>query len=482
MSTRFDHLVIAVDDLDAAIERWTAAGLPAVRGGRHPGGTENALIRGPAAAYVELIAAAPEASGPWADRVRDHAGPLSWAIAVDDLAATRAAVVAAGFDPGEIADGSRVTPDGDTIRWRMLQVGREPFDSELPFLIQWDRPMPPGPADGPVVTSVSVTADDDAPLRRLLVAVGLIQDSDVENSFGDAPDHDNPVHQGPVGVWISRSDCHVELPPEREGRVFSSVLVEGPSADVELGFDVVAPGRRNDMARRELDGLVVSQAAGVRAAPGAALLEYVEERFAARDPELRRWPDPHLGQAEDDEAEYSRVTDEPRYRIVAARARAWLDVLADQGLATLSDHEPDAIEWELTSRADGPPRATHVTVAEPVADGAARLVVSWGADFPFVHLAAGGPAVPLELIPDCGCDHCDSGSDDLLVQVDETILHVLGGDLVYLRRGDRTASTGFYGEGASGLGADRLMADLPRVAAGEDVGADHVLVGGSWLT
>ena len=32
-------------------------GLPAVRGGAHPVGTENVLVRGPKPAYVELIAA-----------------------------------------------------------------------------------------------------------------------------------------------------------------------------------------------------------------------------------------------------------------------------------------------------------------------------------------------------------------------------------------------------------------------------------------
>ena len=48
MGARFDRLVIAVDDLDDAVARWGAAGLPAERGGAHPVGTENALVRGPA--------------------------------------------------------------------------------------------------------------------------------------------------------------------------------------------------------------------------------------------------------------------------------------------------------------------------------------------------------------------------------------------------------------------------------------------------
>ena len=117
---RFDHLVVAVDDLDAATARWNAAGLRAEPGGAHPVGTVNALVRGPGPAYVELIAAGSEESNPWLDRVRSARGPISWAIAVDDVDTARAALVAAGFTPGEVREGSRTTPDGDTVAWRTL--------------------------------------------------------------------------------------------------------------------------------------------------------------------------------------------------------------------------------------------------------------------------------------------------------------------------------------------------------------------------
>ena len=61
MAARFDHLVVSVADLDAAAARWAAAGLRPHRGGRHPGGTVNALIRGPRTGYVELISTEPDA-------------------------------------------------------------------------------------------------------------------------------------------------------------------------------------------------------------------------------------------------------------------------------------------------------------------------------------------------------------------------------------------------------------------------------------
>ena len=79
MVARFDHLVVSVDDLDEAMSRWRASGVALERGGAHPVGTVNALVRGPGPAYVELIAVGSDESNPWLDRVRSARGPISWA-------------------------------------------------------------------------------------------------------------------------------------------------------------------------------------------------------------------------------------------------------------------------------------------------------------------------------------------------------------------------------------------------------------------
>ena len=173
MAARFDHLVVAVEDLDEAAARWRAAGLPAERGGAHPVGTENVLVRGPGAAYVELIAAGRDESNPWLDRVRVARGPISWAIAVDDLDQARTALLAAGFEPDLPVPGSRRTPDGELLEWRVCDVGPRPYDDVLPFLIEWTTPMAPGPADGPVVEWFELTPPDPERLADLLLALGL---------------------------------------------------------------------------------------------------------------------------------------------------------------------------------------------------------------------------------------------------------------------------------------------------------------------
>ena len=55
MPSRFDHLVIAVRDLDAAIARYQHLGFEVTPGGKHTGrGTYNALIRF-GLDYIELI-------------------------------------------------------------------------------------------------------------------------------------------------------------------------------------------------------------------------------------------------------------------------------------------------------------------------------------------------------------------------------------------------------------------------------------------
>lgn len=169
----FDHLVVAVPNLSSAIERWSVAGLPVKFGGEHPGGTRNALIRGNEPAYVELISAPVGAHNEWSERVRNTPGPLSFAVAVPDIDAARAALRRADFNPQRVRSGARMTPSGQELSWRLCDVGTGPFDSELPFLIQWVSPLPPRPANEFAVRSVTVRVPDPNRLRKLLSVVGF---------------------------------------------------------------------------------------------------------------------------------------------------------------------------------------------------------------------------------------------------------------------------------------------------------------------
>ncbi|WP_372430562.1 DUF6226 family protein [Janibacter melonis] len=69
-----------------------------------------------------------------------------------------------------------------------------------------------------------------------------------------------------------------------------------------------------------------------------------------------------------------------------------------------------------------------VVVLRPHRAGALPLVLGQiGSEA--VVVAAGSPAVELALLPDCGCDACDSGSAALLQEVDEAVLPVADGSL-----------------------------------------------------
>jgi hypothetical protein len=170
--TRVDHIVVSVPDLPSAVARWHAAGLPPALGGRHPWGTTNALVRGPGRAYLELITA-DDGADPVAVRVRSAPGPLSWALAVDDIDQTRENLLARGYTPGPAARSSRTTPDGDRLSWLLCDVASTPMHAFVPFLIQWTTPMSPGPADGPVLTRVTLEVPSPTELSTVLQACGL---------------------------------------------------------------------------------------------------------------------------------------------------------------------------------------------------------------------------------------------------------------------------------------------------------------------
>ena len=214
--TRVDHVVVSVTDLPSAVARWQAAGLPAALGGSHPWGTANALVRGPGRAYLELITA-DEGDDPIAVRVRSAPGPLSWALAVDDIDQMRESLLAAGYAPGPAAASSRTTPAGDRLSWRLADVGDGPMHAHLPFLIQWETPMPPGPADGPVLTRITLEVPSPAELSTVLRACGLTDSHE------------------PGGLHLTDGVVDVVL-REGPGRVaeLSVVLADGPTGEVVL--------------------------------------------------------------------------------------------------------------------------------------------------------------------------------------------------------------------------------------------------------
>jgi hypothetical protein len=132
-----DHVLIAVDDLEAAAkeveERY---GLASVEGGRHQGfGTANRIVP-LGETYLELVAvvdraeAAASGFGSWVGG-GERPRLLGWCLRTDalDAVAKRLGLTT--------ADGSRARPDGAVLRWRMAGLERSAEEPSLPFFIEW---------------------------------------------------------------------------------------------------------------------------------------------------------------------------------------------------------------------------------------------------------------------------------------------------------------------------------------------------------
>jgi len=113
MDAKLDHLVIAVDDLDAATRAYETllARAPSWRGVHPALGTRNSLFR-LGEAYVELLSAAP-AGGPLADLVRESLRgraerPFALALGVPDVAHAVRVLRERGVTAGDPAPGEGV--------------------------------------------------------------------------------------------------------------------------------------------------------------------------------------------------------------------------------------------------------------------------------------------------------------------------------------------------------------------------------------
>lgn len=164
------------------------------------------------------------------------------------------------------------------------------------------------------------------------------------------------------------------------------------------------------------------------------LVTEADRAFAKTGGGLQAWPDPHSDRAPRDD-EYSRVADAAKWRTVGARAQAWLDVIETLGLARID--RDASVRWV----AEPGTRIATVTRATPRRPGALPLVVARSAigdvDDAGLTFGVGDPATCVTWIPSCGCDACDSGSQNELDQVDQLVLGVISGSFRRLESGDR---------------------------------------------
>lgn len=275
MIGRFDHLVIAVHDLDAAIRRYRdGLGFDVRAGGRHTGrGTHNAIVRF-GLDYLEIIAVydrmETEAAGrgALAAFLSRHVGGLaSYALATTDIEADATRLESAGLEAIGPFPMKRLRPDGSSLSWRLLVPGGESYRRPWPFLIQWDQPdaerlareTPGDHANG--VRGVREVAVVVADLER---AVDLYGRQLGLRSAGRAAAPELAAEQAAFTVGTFRA---VLLAPSGPGPVQDALSAggEGPYYGVLEVDDLVRAGRR--LAE---GGVSLSPAPGV---PGGLLTD-----------------------------------------------------------------------------------------------------------------------------------------------------------------------------------------------------------------
>lgn len=139
----FDHMILGVSDMEhgiAFVEERT--GVRAVFGGVHPGrGTQNALLALGERRYLEIMAPDPkQAEIKQHPEIREMREPrlVGWAAHTDDILAVMKRVADAGLAGVGPTDGSRVRPDGKTLRWKLFNL-KDDQHGLLPFFIEWSR-------------------------------------------------------------------------------------------------------------------------------------------------------------------------------------------------------------------------------------------------------------------------------------------------------------------------------------------------------
>jgi hypothetical protein len=208
----------------------------------------------------------------------------------------------------------------------------------------------------------------------------------------------------------------------------------------------------------------------------AELLVTVEAAFARRDPRLAVWPDPHPDRPAHDE-EYSRVTDPGKWRILGARADAWVRAVVELGLAEAGPVELDAITWTK----DPATLMTSAVLVRPAAPGALPLIVARSRidDVPDagVTLGLGLPSHCVGFFPDCGCDACDTGAAAELDVLDQYFEGILTGS--YRRLARRREEIVVIGEQQKSWTGELEHADVTAILG--DPHGWRELSGGSWL-
>jgi hypothetical protein len=181
-AAQIDHIILGIDDLDRGVKAFEAAtGVKPVYGGKHPGGTHNALVSLGDGIYLEILAVQQGVTVPadYAElKKMKTLTPIGWAVSSSDSAELRNRLSAAGIAVSEPVDGSRTTPTGSTLSWQSFALSES--SPEAPFFIVWSEqtahPSTTSPS-GCKLQQWSIASPRVKDLKRLRKALDLRVDA-----------------------------------------------------------------------------------------------------------------------------------------------------------------------------------------------------------------------------------------------------------------------------------------------------------------
>ena len=179
-----DHIVLAAQDVQAAVEEIAAAtGVRAELGGRFEGrGVYNHLLALQDGAYLEIIGPDPQQAGhegalPFGMHLTEETKVAHWcAKAGAEIEQRVASAREAGYDLGAVQPLGRVLVDGTRLDWRLSIGGWPPLMGGLvPFLIDWGDALHPSETAVKGCTLVDFHAEHPDPeaVQAGLAAVGV---------------------------------------------------------------------------------------------------------------------------------------------------------------------------------------------------------------------------------------------------------------------------------------------------------------------
>lgn len=177
---RFDHAVIAVHDLDAAMQDYRDLGFTVLRGGVHANrATHNALVVFTDGTYLELLARTGETPVPAAidfSRLLDRGeGLVGFALRTEDIEAESARVTANGFKVGDVIPMARRREDGRVVQGKLALID----DGFAPFLFQDVTPR-----DWRIPNDAAVTTHDNRAVGLRGVEIAVLSLADARERYG----------------------------------------------------------------------------------------------------------------------------------------------------------------------------------------------------------------------------------------------------------------------------------------------------------